>query len=361
MLFKKNDVKTSWEALKKIHPHKVIKKRTTWVYKQVQKVNHENSLFEKILKFLIFLSLFVSINNKRLKNPYKRKQIVELTYEKISTPGFSFIPAGLGFYLFLSLIPISIITMSFISLNPEWARVLSDDILQRLIPGFNSMIITFKPDNVLESATSVLFIITLLWFSSRGIMKFVDSQSNIYNHPINTNYLIRRIRATLIVVLVSIFSIIALLSYIPLIIFYKQSFAPKSVGYEILFYFSTFIFLSIWTYIGLALLYRFSPLYKIKFQQIFPGILITLIPSVIFAMSFGYFSSTYINFDKFGTIGTFFYSIIFMQIFSYFLYAGIIINSSYYKIYYSTRISSKKWVLSMKFLNWIDYISKKNR
>ncbi|MGL4343376.1 MAG: YihY/virulence factor BrkB family protein [Metamycoplasmataceae bacterium] len=359
MRFRKNKVKYSWDAIESKQENKK-RNKNSWLLKYIHKTTRENTLFEKIVKFLIFISLFISIKNKKLNNPIKRKKIIDLTYDKLSTPGFSFIPAGLGLYLFFSLIPISIIVMSIFSIKPEWEKVLTEDILQRIIPGFSSLIIKFDTSSILENTTVIIFLVTLIWFSSKGFMKFIDSESNIYEHSVNTNFIIKRFRAIWMVIAVSIFVTVSLFTYVPLIILLKNNFGTSTPSYETLFYFSTFFFLCLWSYAGLGLLFRFSPLFDIKFTHITPGILITLIPTVIFTMSFGYISS-FIDYDKFGPIGTFLYSIVFVLIFSYFLYAGLIINSSYYKIFYSERIASKKWLISTKIINWFDKFKKKNR
>jgi membrane protein len=58
-------------------------------------------------------------------------------------------------------------------------------------------------------------------------------------------------------------------------------------------------------------------------------------------MSFGYLSAL-IDYAKYGSIGTFLYSITFVLVLSYFLYAGIIVNASYYKTFFSQRMVPKK-------------------
>jgi membrane protein len=60
------------------------------------------------------ISLKLTLNKKISINPVKKRELIDTTYEKISSPKFNFIPAGLGLYLFLSIIPISIIVISTI-------------------------------------------------------------------------------------------------------------------------------------------------------------------------------------------------------------------------------------------------------
>lgn len=376
---RKNKLKTGWDALPNSPKPKINYK---WVSKQTYRNSTEINIFDKLIKIIIMISLRMTLNKKISINPIKKRELIDTTYDNLSSPKFTFIPAGLGLYLFFSMIPIFIIVVSSIEVisnipilsggkDMGWGTILRRDILGKIIPGIDSLIISIKTDelnNIWVNTTIFILLISSIWFSSKGLVKFIDSQSNIYDHTEQTNFVIKRLRGIMMVPIISIFLIFSLLSFIPLINFYQLQWPPIissnpdiapvfSWEYEVIFYFSMSIFLILWSYLGVGLLFRFSPLFKLKWQQIAPGILITIIPMVIFIMSFGYLSAL-INYTKYGAIGTFLYAITFVLVLSYFLYAGIIINASYYKTFFSHRTIPKKWALTNTLLDKIDIFKK---
>ena len=376
---RKNKLKSGWNALQNSKPKK---QKYKWVSKHTYRNLDEITVFEKLIKIIIFISLKLTFNKKIFINPVKKRELIDTTYEKISSPKFNFIPAGLGLYLFFSMIPISIIVIAVIGAISHipilsggedlgWGVILSKDILGKIIPGVDSLLINIDAgdmNNILINTTIIILLLSSIWFSSKGISKFIDSQSTIYEHTEQTNFIIKRLRGIMIVPLISIFFIISLLSLIPLISLYQTIWPPIispdnirifSWEYEIIFYFTLTIYLIIWSYIGVGLLFRFSPLFKLKWSEIAPGILITVIPTVIFIMSFGYISAL-IDYTKYGAIGTFLYSITFVLVLSYFLYSGIIINASYYKTFFSQRVVPKKWFITNRVLEKLD-IFRKNK
>ncbi|MGL6125129.1 MAG: YhjD/YihY/BrkB family envelope integrity protein [Metamycoplasmataceae bacterium] len=375
-MWKKNKLKSGWESLEK---PKTPKQNYKWVLKHTYRNTKEVTFFDKIVKMIILVSLKLTLNKRILTNSIKKREFINTTYENMSSPKFNFIPAGLGLYLFFSMIPVSIIvisTISAISKIPSltggndlgWDIILRHDILTKIIPGVDSLLIVIDTDdvnNIFFNTTIILLLLSSIWFSSKGLSKFIDSQSAIYDHIDQTNFIIKRLRGIMMVPIISIFFIISLLSLIPLLALYQKYWPPISPTerifgweYETLFYFTMLIYLTVWSYIGVGLLFRFSPLFKLKWNEISPGIVITIIPTIIFIMSFGYISSL-IDYTKYGAIGTFLYSITFVLVLSYFLYAGILINASYYKTFFSQRIVPKKWFLTNRFLEKLDFFKRR--
>ncbi|MGL4252174.1 MAG: YhjD/YihY/BrkB family envelope integrity protein [Metamycoplasmataceae bacterium] len=374
---KKNKLKSGWESLEKTKPKKENYK---WVLKHVYRNTAEITIFDKIIKMIILISLKLALNRKILSNPIKKRELINTTYENMSSPKFNFIPAGLGLYLFFSMIPISIIVILVISAISHipvlagdsslgWDIILRKDVLAKIVPGVDTLLIIIDTTDVniiFFNTTIILLLLSSIWFSSKGLSKFIDSQSAIYDHVDQTNFIIKRLRGIMMVPLISIFFIISLLSLLPLLALYQKYWPPISETerifgweYETLFYFTMLIYLAVWSYIGVGLLFRFSPLFKLKWKEIAPGIMITIIPTIIFIMSFGYIAS-FIDYTQYGAIGTFLYSITFVLVLSYFLYAGILINASYYKTFFSQRIVPKKWFLTNRFLEKLD-IFKRHR
>lgn len=373
---KKNKLKSGWESLEK---PKVKKENYKWVSKHTYRNSPEITIFDIIIKMIISLSLKLTLNRKISQNPIKKRELINTTYDNMSSAKFSFLPAGLGLYLFFSMIPISIIVISIISAISHipvltggedlgWGVILRKDILAKIIPGIDSLLIVIDTSdaNIIFVNTAIIFLlISSIWFSSKGLAKFIDSQSAIYEHIDQINFIIKRLRGIMMVPLIAIFFVVSLLSLIPLLSLYQQQWPPLSVDnrvfsweYETLFYFTMLIYLVFWSYIGVGLLFRFSPLFKLKLREIAPGILITIVPTVIFIMSFGYISAL-IDYTKYGIIGIFLYAITFVLVLSYFLYAGILINASYYKTFFSQRIVTKKWFLTNRVLEKLDIFKKR--
>ncbi len=375
---KKNKLKFGWDAIEK--PKRKNKKANyKWVSKHTYRNSVEITFFDKIIKIIILISLKLTLNKKISINPVKKRELIDTTYEKISSPKFNFIPAGLGLYLFFSIIPISIIVIAAIEAISHipvltggkdlgWGTILREDILSRIIPGFDSLLIQINTSDtnvILINTTIVILLFSSIWFSSKGISKFIDSQSTIYEHTEQTNFIIKRLRCIMMVPIISVFFILSFLSIIPLLSWYQEKWPSLSLDnrvfgwqYEVLFYFTLSVYLIFWSYLGVGLLFRFSPLFKLKWKEISPGILITVIPTVIFTMSFGYVSAL-IDYAKYGSIGTFLYSITFVLVLAYFLYAGIIVNASYYKTFFSQRIVPKKWFFTNIILDKLDIFRKR--
>lgn len=374
---RKNKLKSGWDSIESKKPKKETYK---WVSKYTYRNSDEVTFFHKVIKFIILLSLKLTVNKKIFINPVKKRELVDTTYENLSSSKFNFIPAGLGLYLFFSMVPIFIIVISAIEWisgmptlsggkNLGWGQIFREDILGKIIPGFDSLITNIKPDsinNILFNTTIILLLLSSIWFSSKGLVKFIDSQSTIYDHTNQTNFVIKKIRGIMMVPIISIFFIISLLSFIPLIAFFQETWPPKNVNdirvynweYQTIFYSSMLIFIALWSYIGVGILFRFSPLFRLKWNQINPGILITVIPMVIFIMIFGSLTSL-IDYSKYGAIGTFLYAITFVLILAYFLYAGIIVNASYYKTFFSQKIIPKKWALTNILLEKLDFFKRR--
>lgn len=348
---KKRKIQTGWAAVSKEN-QKYEKQKLSWVSKYEATTNADENIIGKIVKFLIRLSLVFVISKKNSLNDHKKRSIVETTYDSLSSTKFAFIPPGVGLYFFLSLIPIMIISLSILSLFPDYSKVLigKEGVLSRVIPGIQSMFVTIKLDsNFLKNAFLIFFVISILWFASKGITKFTDSLITMYEYNQNVNWFIKRLKGIFVVLLISLYLAGALIAYAPLMQLIVPFQKTNSMLFEFLFYITTMMYLLFFGYIGIGALFIMLPPFKIKWKQIHPGIITSLIPIVIFIISFGPLMKLF-NYEKFGPIGTYVYLLIFVLYLSYFLHAGIIINSSYYKIYFYTQLSFKKSNVSKKIL-----------
>lgn len=354
---KRNKINSGWSAIPTNKKRKKFtRNKVSWITKYESHISFEETMFEKIIKFMIKISLSLTISKKNLLNSRKKAEIIDTTYDSLSSDKFAFIPAGIGLYFFLSFIPIIIISISLIKLFPGWGDLLLNDVLSNIIPGINQMFSTIKFDSTAINIAFIFFLVSLIWFASKGISKFNDSFTSIYDYEFNTNWIVKRFKGILIVIFISLFFTLIGITYLPLLEVIKFTFQSINKStYEFMFFLSLTIYLFIFGYLGIGFLFIFIPPFKLKWKQIKPGILTTLFPTILFIILFGVLSK-YLNYEKFGTIGTFIYSLIFVLYLSYFLHAGIIINSSYYKIYFSSIMVRKKIIISKKFFLLLDSI-----
>lgn len=344
---RRNKIKTGWDAVP-IKKKRFQKSKISWSTKYEFKHLKEDNYVSKIIKLIINISLLFAFNKKNLSKT-KKNATINYTYNILSSSKFKFIPSSVAFYLFLSIIPIIIIMLSIISLiNQEWSKFLIDDILPNIIPGINLLFTTsvdFKSSNFL---LVLFFIISSLWFASKGINKFRDSFAELYGYVDTQNFIAKRLKSTFIVILISLYFTIVSLAFIPLMIGIR-TIVKNELFYNFIFYSISFVFLVIFGYIGIGLLFKHISSIQLKWSYLNLGLLTSLIPIVIFFLIFSTLSK-FLNYEKFGAIGSFLYLIIFILYISYFLHAGIIINSSYYKANILQNVVIKKSLISKKFI-----------
>ena len=317
----------------------------------IQTVARKN-IFERFFKWIIYFILFISIPRYLKSSKSKGKEIVNNAYAKLNSNEFAFIPVGYAMYLFLSFIPISIILVSIIApIRPEYDVIFRYAILGRIIPGIESVL----PKSITEIWTSaggattfVLLALSIIFFTSKGYAKFIVSIDVLYEHQTTFRMWKGRIKG----VFVSIFLILALtlilLGFTAFMTFLveKANFGDfsnvQSVAsvYDLkltwhfwfIYYLLIVIMLPPFTYLGFALFYLYAPNFKLKFSHVHPGALITAIPTSLFILIFGSLTSIF-NYQKFGPVAAFMYLILLLTFMAYFTYAGVIVNSSFYKTF----------------------------
>ncbi|WP_412031825.1 YihY/virulence factor BrkB family protein [Metamycoplasma buccale] len=354
-----NKLRTGWDAQEKNSQREQLQINSN----QVIENKHSKNIIERIVKWFIYIILFIAIPHKIKNNKTKGKEIVNNTYKKFNSREFAFIPAGNAMYLFLSFIPISCLLISVIGpIKIEYNIVLRYAILGRIIPGVQDTLpdMTSIWKNAGGAITFVLFAVSVIWFSSKGYSKFVFSVDALYEHKTPLHMVLIRIKGVVISVILTIFLTALLLSFTAF-----MSFLMKEAGFSglstqeeyskvklvsdlklrwefwLIYYFTIVLTLPIFTYLSILLFFKFAPSFKIKFSHIHPGALIASIPISIFILIFGSLTSI-IRYDKFGPVATFMYLILLVSLMSYFIYIGVIVNSSYYKTFINLPTINKR-------------------
>lgn len=323
-------------------------KQNDWFKDKVIKLKNKNFL-NRCFYIFIFIILKISIRSSKVKNKKENlKIIINRSIKKLSSREFTFIPAGFAFYLFISIIPILIISFSIINpffINKETLHFsntkdfLLEEILNRYIPGIGKSIpetLNIFSSAAWETTTWIILLFSSLWISSSGYAKFIESQSIIYIHKNSGNIIFNRIKGIFIVIIISLILSFFLILSTFLFIELQIKFKNKLWVYELCFYTISIFLVFIFFYIIWLILLKISPVFKITFKQISSGVFISSLSSVLFSAIFGFLSSAkFISYDKFGTLATFLYLSTFCFYISYLLYFGVIINEAFYKTFFS--------------------------
>lgn len=318
--------------------------KNSWISKNiVKKQENKFVFFEKIIKFFIKIILWMVISKVVLKNKTKTNELIDRTFKKFNSKDFGFIPYSTAFYFLISFVPIITLLIFMLSIIPGYEKIFVEQIINKILPGVSSLIDLSKSLTSLNAAatytTIIILLISSIWLASSGFGKFIYSQNYIYNHSNLGNWLKNRLKGMLIVIGIIVYLFLTSAFYIFLYDAFNKNIS-NSLAQNIYFYTSFLIYLFIITYLGIGMLYKAAPSFKLSWAMINPGILITTIPIVIFIGLFGSLTSL-INYGKYGIVGIFMYVAIFISFLTYFMYLGIVANEAYYKTFFSTRTISK--------------------
>ena len=326
------------------------------------------SIAEKIIKFIIYIALRLVIRPKHWKDPKKNYEIIDRTYSRIMSADFIYIPSSIAFYIIMAFMPIMSLIMALDNIgfirdlmhvpgtgtganNPEETYV--EVILGKFIPGIKDLLGQIKGattgDQTMAAevgawAAIVLSLFISTWIAAGGFAKLVFTQSYIYQHKYVGGYWMNKIKGLSMVVSFTLYLLIALtinIGFEHLMNYWNLTTTTKDILRYVFLSFGLFFLI----FIGFIILYRFSPRFKTKIRWIIPGAMTSTIPTAGFLILFGSISSLW-SYGKFGSIGTIMYIGMGALMITYFIFVGILVNSSYH----NTHIGKveKKWTFSRK-------------
>ncbi|AZZ65296.1 YihY/virulence factor BrkB family protein [Metamycoplasma phocicerebrale] len=360
---KKDILQTGWDNNNDDDKDDVKKqyKSNSLSSKQIVKNKNKQNILERIVKWVIYAILFIAMPNYIKSSKTKGKEIVNSAYSKINSNEFAFVPAGYAMYLFLSFIPTLGLAVGIIgAINESYETVINVIILGQLIPGIKEVMPAFSL--IWQSAGGItafiLLTLSILWLGSKGYAKFILSFDALYEHK-STNLVWRtRVKGFLTSIFITCSLIIALLiasSFLNFIL--KNGFGVVVTDkielsnlpweFQLIFWLPTIIFLPAITYASFLLFFKFSPNFKLKFSHVNPGSLIAAIPTSFYILIFGSLTSL-INYKKFGVVASFMYIILLLSVMSYFIYSGVIVNSSFYKTFVNLPTIQKQSIFNRK-------------
>ncbi|MBD5423143.1 MAG: hypothetical protein HDR43_01450 [Mycoplasma sp.] len=350
---RRNKIISGWASIPN-KKGKFEKTRIPWTAKYEVKHTNEDGIISKVIQFIIRISLVFAFDRKNITKA-KLRITANNTYSILSSSKFKFIPSSVAFYLFLSIIPITVIVISIVSLvDITWKDFLIIDILSYLIPGFQAIFTESVNWNTPDILIIIIFMLSSIWFASKGINKFSDSFTELYGFENKQNFLVKRIKSIFIVIFISLFFSGVALSFIPIMKLVYSS-ITNTILYQTILYLLSFAYLLVFGYIGIGILFKYISPIRLKWSYLNLGILTSLIPLILFILLFSSICKL-LNYEKFGAIGSFLYIMLFVQYISYFLHAGIIINSSYYKTNVYQNIEVRKSLISKKIGIWFKNI-----
>ena len=323
---RKRKIKKGWEAVP-IKKEKFQNTKIPWIAKYEFKNLKEDGFFSKIIKFIIKISLFFSLDNKKNLSKTKKNVTIDITYNTLSSSQFKFIPAAVAFYLLLSIVPIIVIVLSVINIiSNSWNVFLVNQVLPRIIPGIQTLFSVSIPLNSTNLILTLIFVFSSIWFASKGVNKFIDSFVEIYNYNDRQNFITKRIKSMLIVAFISIYFSIVAISFVPLVQFIMNNISNALV-YDFIFYFLSFFYVFFFGYIGIGLLFKYISPFRIKWKYLNLGILTSLIPIVLFFLFFSTITK-FLNYEKFGLVGSFLYLVSHSNEFKEFTKINLTLNIS---------------------------------
>lgn len=311
---------------------------------------------ERIIKFLIFISLRIVIKPSRWKDPQKNYELIDRIYRRFMSSDFIFIPSSIAYYIIVAFMPILSIIVLF-TLIPGVNTVFDvesiNSILGRFIPGIEPVILGFsdllKEESTIQhiggiSGVVFLFIVST-WIASGGFAKLIYTQSYIYEHKFSGGWWMNKLKGMFIVFTLSIFMLLALFINIEVetLIF---SLDISDVGKEALTYLFLVFGLFTLLFFGMVTLFKLSPRFKIKIRHVIPGAVVSALPITLFLSLFAIFAS-FLSYSVYGIIAVLMYIGLVALWLSNFIFVGLITNAAYYKTHVSG-LTKKKWTISKK-------------
>nr|WP_254616026.1 YhjD/YihY/BrkB family envelope integrity protein [Mycoplasma sp. OR1901] len=198
-------------------------------------------------------------------------------------------------------------------------------------------------DNTLSKLYSLIpgsFIaVPSLYISAGGYGKIITAYNYMFSHDKVGTYWGNKLKGLFLVFAVSILLFIFTNIYILIYASMIRSGLDKTHWVLDLFY----LFLSlIFFLVSFLVLFRLTPSFKLRFNSIWRGAIISTIPTFVLLIIYTYLNKI-ISYSKFGSAVGFFFTVgFFVNWFSYFMFLGITFNEAYYKNYISTRTIPKK-------------------
>ncbi|TDV24195.1 membrane protein [Mycoplasmopsis mustelae] len=329
-------------------------------------------LYEKIILGIISIFAHFLIRASSQSQKAKRKKVVLNVFEKFWANDYNFVWLSTAFYMLISFVSvIYIVNFLNISINdnihaftnyvsPFYQNAVangnaSESVFQSLfnITIFNKFIpgsdLYFSPQNnvIVNSTLNKLYslipgsfvAIPSLYIAAGGYGKLITSFNVIYSHERIGTYWGNKVKGLFLVIVVSVilWGLSTIHIFVQARVFISHSLIDSAFNdflyilFTIIFFVLTFLFL-----------FKLTPSFKLNFNSIYRGMIISTTPTVLLVIIYTYLNKLF-SYSKYGAAVGFFFSIgFFVNWYVYFMFLGIIFNNAYYKSYISTRTMPKR-------------------
>ena len=288
----------------------------------------KTGLYERVVKFLIYLALRIAIRPKKWNDPEKNFKIIDYTFKKIDSQDLIFIPSSIAFYLIMALVPVS--TIMFALLNIPGIGQFESTVYKTLstyIPGLETV---FANINNL-SATSIAFLVVSVllstWIAAGGFSKLIYAQSYLYDFRHTGGYFGNRFRGMMWVLALSAYLNSALVLNVVIHESIEQGIS-NGAWERVLSTFWSAASIFAHLFIMIVTFFKFSPHFRVKLKNIIPGATVVVIPTFLFMFLYGSITSIW-SYSDYGWISVIMYIGMTMLIISNFIFMGVTANAAY--------------------------------
>lgn len=233
---------------------------------------------------------------------------------------YSMLPSFLAFYMLQSIFP----TLSFILGLTRIFNVPDEvllDIIGSLMPELSKDIILNFLRNDINQSFSLVISVLSFHIVARAIKKLSFSMNKLYNLP-NQSFIKSYIKAYIFAFLLILSSAVGL----ALIFFFSISYRGE-LSFLILY-----PILIVYLFIAFLFVFHYLPSIRLKYKNIYTGSLFISISISLLLSLLPILNNKFIRFDSiYGSISWIIIILFLLQIISYLIYIGILINSYYLK------------------------------
>ncbi|MDI4567733.1 MAG: hypothetical protein E7Y34_01470 [Mycoplasma sp.] len=336
----------SWYSFGYQKPNKQKKVVFRYMSALVLDPNQKSSLYEKLIKFFIYISLRIVIPKIRWRNPKRNLFLINNSFKTVNSNDSYFVPGAMTYYLLIAFIPSMILASSLFSINfidNFLASIVGKkDVfnlyLGYMIPGFDKLmegayltnLFKIDIDRTGSIFSKLTIILSSLYLMSTGFSSISYAQNHLYKNKKLTNWFIRQLKG-LIIALIFVF-MFGVFMFINILF---DSIWPKDI-INIVWYIKTLLIVTLvffQLFIIITTIFYVSVDKKTNFKNLLPGISVTVVPSffvfLLFSFPFSQLANTY--FKDYAIFGSIFYLGLLVYYLSLFMYLGITINGLYYQ------------------------------
>ncbi len=239
--------------------------------------------------------------------------------------------AQTAFFVFLSLVPLFILSLSlFRYFGPTESEVLS--FTRNLSPGIVDSFFDMYVDEITAENKLSLTIVSstvLLWSASKGVFAIIGGLNSVYEIKENRNYFIVRLTAIFYTAafIIMVLSALILMVFGEHIVNVLRSFLPQITGFVYIITSFRFLLSFVILVLFFSVLYKALPSGKQEFSAQIPGAILSGAGWVIFSAFFSFFVDNFSNYANiYGSLTGIIVLMLWLYVCMYIMFLGAEIN-----------------------------------